>query len=481
MQSSENTHSVQFLDEQLQDVIRLLEKQQLEKSLVRRGPSANHELVEAMLQNQHQVRLQEKFESLHPADSAFILESLPLDQRMAAWDAISIQHDGQVLLEVSDAVRQTLISGMESEELATVAGTLNTDEIADLAADIPKRTMLKILRSLNSMERNNLTAILSYQSSQVGALMDFGMITIRDDLNLRAIIAYIRKLGKLPSHTDKLFVVDQYDKVQGILPLQRLLTHLPSQQVADVMVTDFIRFQIDQDAAEVARAFERYDLISAPVVDDEGRLQGRLCVDNILDFIREKVDEDLLTQAGVGEEEDLFASVWKSARNRWGWLLINIVTAFASTRIIGVFEDIILQIVALASLMPIIAAMGGNTGNQTSMLIIRSLALGQINSTNISHLIKKELTLALINGTFIGLIMGLLSLLLYQDMALSIVMATAMFINLWVAVLVGLGIPLLRHKFGKDPAVGTSVILTAITDSMGFFIFLGLASLFLIR
>ena len=247
------------------------------------------------------------------------------------------------------------------------------------------------------------------------------------------------------------------------------------------MVTDFVRFQVDQEAAEAARAFERYDLISAPVVDNEGKLQGRLCVDNILDFIREKTDEDLLSQAGVGEEEDLFSSVWKSARNRWGWLLINVGTAFASTRIIGVFEDIILQLVALASLMPIIAAMGGNTGNQTSMLIIRSLALGQITPSNIRRLIKKELTLAVINGIFIGFIMGLLSMLLYRDIALSSVMATAMFINLLVAVLVGLGIPLLRHKFGKDPAVGTSVILTAVTDSMGFFIFLGLASLFLIK
>jgi magnesium transporter len=481
MQSPDNTNSAQFLEHQLQDVLTMLEKQQLERSLVHRGPGANHELVEAMLQNQHQVRIQEKFEALHPADSAFILESLPLDHRKTAWDAVKTQLDGQVLLEVSDVVRHTLISGMAAEELATVAGKLNTDEIADLAADLPKRTMLKILRSLNSQERQNLNAILSYQDNKVGALMDFGMITIRDDLNLKAIIAYIRKLGKLPSHTDKLFVVDQHDKVQGILPLQRLLTHLPSQQVADVMVTDFIHFQIDQEAAEAARAFERYDLISAPVVDSEGKLQGRLCVDNIIDFIREKVDEDLLTQAGVGEEEDLFSSVWKSARNRWGWLLINIATAFASTRIIGVFEDIILQLVALASLMPIIAAMGGNTGNQTSMLIIRSLALGHINSSNIGRLIKKELTLALINGTFIGLIMGLLSLLLYWDVALSAVMAIAMFINLLVAVVVGLGIPLLRHKFGKDPAVGTSVILTAITDSMGFFIFLGLASLFLIK
>lgn len=480
METSDTLHTAQFLQHQLQEVVTLLEKQQLEKSLVERGPVANHELVEAVLHKQQQTRLQEKFALLHPADSAYILESLPLDQRRTVWDAIKTCHDGQVLLEVSDAVRQTLISGMEEEELATVAGNLDTDEIADLAADLPKRAMLKILRSLNSQERTHLNAILSYQENQVGALMDFGMITIRDDLNLKAIIAYIRKLGKLPPHTDKLFVVDQHNRVKGILPLQRLLTHPPSRSVAEVMVTDFVQFQVDQDAAEAARAFERYDLISAPVVDRNGELQGRLGVDSILDFIREKTDEDLLTQAGVTEQEDLFSSVWKSAKNRWGWLLINVATAFVSTRIIGLFEDIILQLVALASLMPIIAATGGNTGNQTSMLVIRSLALGQINSVNVSHLIKKELMLAFLNGAMIGLVVGLLVWLLYQDVALSGVMAMAMFINLLVAVFVGLGIPLLRHKFGKDPAVGTSVMLTSITDSMGFFIFLGLASWFLI-
>jgi len=481
MEATEQIHSAQFLDHQLQEIISLLEKQRIETTLVQRGTSINHELIAAMLQNQHQSRLQEKLIQLHPADCAFILESLPLDERQTVWNAIKSSHDGQILLEVSDAVRQTLISGMAAEELATVAGKLNTDEIADLAATLPKRTMLKILRSLNSEDRQHLNDILSYQETQVGALMDFGMITIRNDLNLKAIIAYIRRLGKLPSHTDKLFVVDQNNIVQGILPLQRLLTHLPSQQVAEVMVTDFVRFQIDQETAEAVRAFERYDLISAPVVDKQNKLQGRLCVDNILDYIREKSNEDILSQAGVSEEEDLFSSVWKSARNRWGWLLINIATAFASTRIIGVFEDIILQLVALASLMPIIAAMGGNTGNQTSMLIIRSLALGQVTPSNVGRLIKKELKLAIINGVFIGLIMGLLSLLLYQDIALSAVMATAMFINLLVAVIFGLGIPLLRHHYGKDPAVGTSVILTAVTDSMGFFIFLGLASLFLIK
>ncbi|ESS71927.1 magnesium transporter MgtE [Methyloglobulus morosus KoM1] len=475
-----NVDSTQFLQQQLQAVVALLDKQELENSLVRKSASSHHDLEEALVNKQHQVRLQERLSDLHPADIAFILESLPLDQRQTVWDAIKSDNDGQILLEVSDAVRQTLISGMEEEELATFASHLDTDEIADLAADIPKRAMLKILRSLNNQERTHLNTILSYGDDQVGAFMDFGMITVRDDLNLWAITNYIRKLGKLPSHTDKLFVVDQGNIVKGVLPLQRLLTHSPAQHVAEAMVTDFVQFHLDEYTADAARAFERYDLISAPVVDKQGQLQGRLCVDSIMDYIREKTDEEMLIQAGVEEDEDLFSSVWKSAKNRWGWLLINVATAFASTRIIDVFQDTILQMVALASLMPIVAAMGGNTGNQTSMLIIRSLALGQINAVNVRRLIKKELSLALLNGLFIGLIIGLLSWVLYYNLALSIVIGFAMLINLLVAVLVGLSIPLGRYKLGKDPAVGASIMLTAITDSMGFFIVLLLARMFLI-
>jgi magnesium transporter len=479
MESSEKRHSELFLQEHLQQISTLLEKQQLEESLVKRGPAAKHELIAAFLHKQQQTRLQEKFAHLRPADIAYILESLPLAQRKTAWDAIKTGNDGQVLLEVSDAVRQTLISGMEAEELASVASQLDTDEIADLAADIPKRAMLKILRSLNSKKRRDLNTVLAYPEHQVGAHMDFGMLAIRNDLSLKAIVSYIRKLGKLPGHTDKLFVVDHNNRVQGVLPLQRLLTHPASSHVSEVMVTDYVHFLADQNVAEASRAFERYDLISAPVVDENNELLGRLCVDSIVDFIRDETDEDMLIQAGVTEEEDLFSSVWKSARNRWAWLLINITTAFAATRIIGVFENTILQLVALASLMPIIASTGGNTGNQTSMLIIRSLALGQITPANTRRLINKELTLAALNGTLLGGVVGALVMLLYQDIALSWVMAVAMFINLQVAVCVGLSIPLLRHKFNKDPAVGTSVMLTFITDAMGFLIFLGLASLFL--
>lgn len=481
MESPDKRHSEQFLQQRLQQVITLLEKQQLEESLVKRSPTVRQELVETVLRKQQQTRLQEEFAQLHPADIAYILESMPLDQRRIAWDAIRTDIEGQVLLEVSDAVRQTLISGMGPEELATVAGRLDSDEIADLAADLPKKAMQRILKSLNRKKRQDLNAVLACQEYQVGSRMDFGMIKIRDDLTLKAIADYIRKRGKLPGHTDKLFVVDYSDKIKGVLPLQRLLTHPPSQQVAEIMVTDFIAFPVDQDLTEAARAFERYDLISAPVVDNSGRLLGRLCIDSIVDFIREETDEDLLIQAGVEEEEDLFSSVWKSAKNRWGWLLINITTAFAATRIIGMFEDTILHLVALASLMPIIASTGGNTGNQTSMLIIRSLALGQITRANIRHLIMKELSLAILNGTLLGSLVGGLVWLFYQNQDLALVMGIAMFINLQVAVFVGLGIPLLRHKFDKDPAVGTSVMLTFITDAMGFFIFLGLASVFLLK
>lgn len=481
MDSLHPADSTQFLQQQLEAVINLLEKQQLENTLVRKSTSSQHDLEEVLVEKQHHVRLQELLSDLHPADIAFILESLPLDQRKQVWDSIKADHDGQILLEVSDAVRETLIAGMEPEELATFASNLDADEIAELAEDLPKRAMLKILRSLNSQERSHLKTILSYEDDQVGAYMDFNMIAIRDDLSLEAVIEYLRNLGKLPNHTDKLFVVDQENIVKGILPVQRLLIHEPTQQVREAMVNDFVQFQIDEDLADAARAFERYDLISAPVVDAQGQLQGRLSVANIIDFIREKSDDDLLSQAGVEEEEDLFSGVWKAAQNRWGWLLINIATAFASTRIIDVFQDIIVQLVALASLMPIVAAMGGNTGNQTSMLIIRSLALGHITSTNVRRLIKKELSLGLLNGTIIGVFIAMLSWLLYRNTALSLVMGAAMLINLMLAVIVGLTIPLSRHKLGKDPAVGASVMLTAITDSMGFFIFLGLAKLFLIE
>ncbi|MGH8553410.1 MAG: magnesium transporter, partial [Methylococcales bacterium] len=284
----------------------------------------------------------------------------------------------------------------------------------------------------------------------------------------------------LPNHTDKLFVVDQNNILCGILPLGTLLTSPLESQVCDVMVRKLVSFNASNAADEATRAFERYNLISAPVLDSRGMLVGRLCVDAVIDFMREEADEEMLNQAGLQEEEDLFSGVWASLKNRWAWIAINILTAFTASRVIGMFEHTILQIVALASLMPVVAAIGGNTGNQTSMLIIRSLALGQINSSNIRRMIGKELLIGILNGAVWGSIVGLIVFLIYQDPSLGAVMAGAMLLNLLVAATVGISIPLIRDKLGKDPAVGTSVMLTFLTDAMGFLIFLGMASLFLL-
>ena len=470
----------EYLRNHLNEVVELLNKQKLEETIVQHQAMPHHDLVETLMYKQHQVALKRKLDGLHSADIAYILEALPVDQRMIVWNLVESDLDGQVLLDVSDAVRETLISSMDKNELLSATEQLDTDEIADLAPDLPEDVMQELLRSLNDKNRERLQSVLAYGEDSVAAIMDFGMVTIRADTTLGVVLRYLRQRGELPEHTDKLFVVDEHDVLQGALSLKRLVTNNAEQSVASVMAMDVVYFRLDDDAEEAARAFERYDLVSAPVVDEHHRLQGRLGVDAIVDLIRRKSDEERLAEAGLREDEDIFSSVWKSTRNRWMWLAINLVTAFASTRVIGLFEDTIVKIVALASLMPIVAGIGGNTGNQTSILIVRSLALGLIGDANIRRLIFKEIVIGLLNGVVWGSVLGGVAYLLYGDPDLGMVMAGATLLNLLVAAITGLGIPLIRHRMGLDPAIGTSVLLTAMTDGMGFFIFLGLAKLFLI-
>jgi len=321
---------------------------------------------------------------------------------------------------------------------------------------------------------------MSYPEDTVGSLMDFDMISIRDDIGLEVVLRYLRRLGELPGHTDKLFVVDRKDHFRGVLSLKRLLVHDPEASVAAVMAEDAVTFHPDDEAGEAASAFERYDLVSAPVVDRNNKLVGRLTVDVMMDFIREESDSEKLSMVGLREEEDLFATVWKSIQNRWTWLALNLVTAFIASRVIGVFEGSIEKIVALAALMPIVAGIGGNSGNQTTTMIVRALALGQIRGSGIRKLFLKELGVSLVNGLIWGGIIGLVAWLLYRNAALGVVMTGAMMLNLLLAALMGVLIPTLMHKLGRDPAVGSSVMITAVTDSGGFFIFLGLATLFLL-
>jgi magnesium transporter len=471
----------EYLRQHLHEVIDLLHKQKLEEAIVQHRDMPHHDLVESLVQRRYHAALKQKLDGLHAADIAYILEALPVAERLEVWRLVESDMDGLVLLDVSDAVRETLISDMDNRELLTATEQLDTDEIADLAPDLPEQVLQEILVTLNDQNRKRLQSMLDSEEGTVASLMDFGMVTIRDDIALEVVLRYLRRRGELPDHTDKLFVVDEANVLKGVLSLRRLLINNPEKPVGEVMAKDFVYFHLDDDAEETARAFERYDLLSAPVVDKDHRLQGRIRIDTIVDHIREKADEERLAEAGLLEEEDLFSGVWKSARNRWFWLAINLVTAFASSRVIGLFEDTIVKIVALASLMPIVAGIGGNTGNQTSILIVRSLALGLVNRGNVKRLIVKEIGIGFLNGIVWGSVLGLLAYGLYRDVELGLVMAGATLLNLLVAAIMGLGIPLARERMGLDPAVGTSVLLTAMTDGMGFFIFLGLATLFLLK
>jgi magnesium transporter len=314
----------------------------------------------------------------------------------------------------------------------------------------------------------------------VGAFMDFDIVTIREDITLEVALRYLRRIATLPDHTDKLFVVDRFDVLRGVLPLKRLVVSDLDSLVADIMSEDAVTFSPTDDADEASKAFERYDLVTAPVIDENRKLIGRLTVDAIMDYIREEAESDMLSMAGLREEEDLFSSVWKSVQNRWTWLAVNLVTAIIASRVIGVFEGSIEKIVALAALMPIVAGIGGNSGNQTTTMIVRGLALGQISATSKRALLTKELGVGLMNGLIWGGVLGFIAYFIYGNYQLGLVMMSAMTLNLLLAAVMGVMIPMVLTKFGKDPAVGSSVLITAVTDSGGFFIFLGLATIFLI-
>lgn len=468
------------LQDCLQQVIHLLNKHKLVEELVHKQDMPKHALVETLVHKQHLAELQKRLETLHPADVAYILEALPLDQRLDVWELVKAERDGEILLEVSDAVRQTLIADMDSEELLAAAEQLDTDELADLAPDLPKDVLQDLLDSLDTRNRERLESALSYEEDSVGALMDFDIVTIREDITLEVALRYLRRIGGLPDHTDKLFVVDRDDVLHGVLPLKKLVVSDLEISVSELMAEDAVLFHPNDEASEAVKAFERYDLVTAPVVDENHRLVGRLTVDTVMDYIRDEAESDVLSMAGLREEEDVFASVWSSVQNRWTWLAINLVTAFVASRVIGLFEGSIEKVVALAALMPIVAGIGGNSGNQTTTMIVRGIALGQIANHNMRALLLKELGVAMLNGLLWGSVLGLLAYWLYSNVFLGLVMTGAMTLNLMLAAVMGVMIPFTMAKLGKDPAVGSSVLITAVTDSGGFFIFLGLATLFLL-
>ena len=474
---SERKESLSIVIEQINN---LLEKHKIVETLVEKQDAPKQKIIKNLVNKQNINKLERLLANLHPADIADILESLPIEGRLIVWDLVKVESDGDILVEVSDAVRQTLIEDMDSTELLAAAEYLDTDEIADIAQDLPEDVLQNLLESLDAQNRERLESALSYPESTVGALMDYDVVTIRDNVNLEVVLNYLRKIRKLPSNTDKLFVVNSNGIILGILPLKAIVVSDQMAKVKDVMSSDPVLFGPDDLAEEASDAFERYDLITAPVVDKKNKLIGRLSVDAVVDFIKEDAENEKLSMAGLREEEDLFSSIWKSVKNRWAWLAINLVTAIVASRVIGVFEGSIEKVVALAALMPIVAGIGGNSGNQTTTMIVRGLALGQVNLTNIQRLIYKELGVALLNGILWGSVLGAFAFILYENIYLGLVMTGAMILNLLLSAVMGVMIPLLLSKFGRDPAVGSSILITAMTDSGGFFIFLGLATLVLL-
>ena len=417
---------------------------------------------------------------LPPPDLADTLEALPSDARHALWRMVDEAKRGKVLLEASENVWGDLIDEMSDKALLDALQTLDIDEQIYLVQRLPRDLTGRLVATLPARERARVRQVMHYPKNCVGAIMEFEVVTVRPDVTLGTVQRYLRRLGVMPENTDKLFVTGRDNHLAGELALQTILLSPATRLVSDAMDAEPIVFSPEDDAEKVARTFERDNLLSAAVVDASGTLMGRLTIDEIVNVVYEETDNDMRLMGGLSAEEDVFAPVGKALKKRWAWLAVNLCTAFIASRVIDGFEHTISQLVALASLMPIVAGIGGNTGNQTITMIVRALALQNIHPGNFRFLIFREMGVALINGLVWGGIMGGVTWWLYGDMALGGVMTLAMVLNLLVAALMGVLIPMAMIRLGRDPAVGSSVMITALTDTGGFFIFLGLATLFLL-
>lgn len=420
--------------------------------------------------------VREMLATLTPGEIADFLESLPPPQRLIAWQLVDPDDEGDVLVEVNEEVRGTLMREMNNEQIVAAASGLDLDDLADLVVQLPEALKQQIVRSLDSSDRLRLQSVLSYHADTAGGLMNTDTVTVRGDVTVDVVLRYLRMRGELPAGTDALFVVDRAGVYIGSLYLAKLLTAEPDQRVAQLMDTEVPRIRADMPAAEVARLFENFDLVSAAVASEDGRLIGRITVDDVLDVIREEAGRSVLSMAGLDEEDDTFAPIARSASRRAMWLGVNVGTAFLAAWVAGLFEATLDAVVMLAVLMPIVPSMGGVAGTQTMVLVIRALALGQIDRSNARWLLRRELGVALLNGIAWAVLVGLLASLWFGTWMVGIVIAGALLINLLCGAATGFGIPLLLRTLGIDPAIAGGVVLIMVTDVIGLVAFLGLGS-----
>ncbi len=442
----------------------------------------NHSLdtLADALQSGRFVRMRRLLASLHPAETAHLLESLPPAERKVCWPIINPELRGEVLSYIGEDVRTSLMVDMDTADLLSATEDLDTDDVVDLLQDLPDHVMQEVLRAMDSQRRRRIEVILGFEEDTAGGLMNTDVVTVRSDITLEVVLRYLRMLGDLPENTDSLYVVDHNDKYLGTLRLSQVVSRSRSMTVREVMSHQVEAIQANMSDEDVAHRFEKHDLISAPVVDKDNHLLGRITIDDVVDVIRDVAEHSMLSMAGLGEDEDTFAPVKKSVHRRSLWLGINLITAFLASWVIGLFDTTIEKIVALAVLMPIVASMGGIAGSQTLTLVIRSMALGQLNDKNKRWLLRKEIAVGALNGIIWAIAIAFVTYLWFQEISIAVLIGVAIIINLLAASLAGVTIPLALKKVGIDPALSGSVLLTTITDVVGFMAFLGFATLFII-
>jgi magnesium transporter len=417
---------------------------------------------------------------VHPSEIADLLESVPSEIRDELWVHVKPEVEGDVLAEANDRVRAALLENMFAHEVAAATETLDTDDAADILQDLPEYRADEVLRSMDEQNRTRIAAVLSYSEDTAGGLMNVDVVTVRADVEAETVLRYMRLRGSIPDKTDSLIVVDRENTYVGLLSLASLVTAAPESYVADLMSIEADGIPARTPAASVALVFEQRDLLSAAVVDDAGTLLGRITVDDVIDVIREQSEHSFMSAAGLDEEDDIFAPVLVSTKRRAMWLGINLATAFVAAWVIGRFEATIEQLVALAILMPVVASMGGVAGSQTLTIVIRGLALGHIGSANARLLLYRELGIGVMNGLMWALVVALIAGLWFSDLWLGIVIGLAVVVNLVVAAFSGAVIPMMLQKMNVDPALAGGVVLTTVTDVVGFIAFLGLATLLLL-
>lgn len=464
----------------LEHIEQLMTQHQSELSRLKQQKVPKKLANKTVLAMQHSQTLAGCLKKMHTADIADLLETSPAKERHYLWQLLSVKKAAKVLLEVTPYLRQGLLNRLSSQRLKAISQYLDSDELVDITQYLPDEILTPIISNLDDNARQEFEAASQYAEGLVGAVMDFEQISVRDDVACKVVYRYLQRFKALPANTNQIFIVNAANELVGILPLRTLLVQKPDTAVKDIMLTTFHHFNAEEAVVDVAGAFERYDLVTAAVVDQQKRLIGRLTISDMVDVIRSANEAEIFSMAGFSRVQGVFSPLMTAFKSRWLWLAINLCTAFFASRIIGIFEGSIEKIVALASLMPIIAGIGGNAGNQTITMIVRAMAQHRFTGKQIRNLWFNESLIALANGVIWGGLLGLITAWIYDFTQLGMVMMLAMILNLLLAASMGVLIPYFMQRTGRDPALGSSVLITACTDSGGFFIFLGLANILLL-